>query len=101
MYELVILMTADIKNTVLSKDFIKGAVSRTIKSRIEEINQKLADIQSSMKYFEKKYGMNTEEFYKNFLTGSLGDDMDYFEWKASRDVFKELQDERKALFEAI
>ena len=66
MYEMVIQMTADIKNTELSKDFIKGAVSRTIKSRIEEINQKLADIQSSMKYFEKKYGMKTENSINNF-----------------------------------
>lgn len=32
-----------------------------------------------------------KEFYKKFLTGSLGDDMDFFEWKASRDVYKELQ----------
>lgn len=54
-----------------------------------------------MKYFEKKYGMKTEEFYKKFLAGSLGDDMDFFEWKASCDVYKELQEERKALFEAI
>ena len=99
--EQVIPMATNIKNTELSKDFIKGAVCRTIKSRIEEINQKLTDINSSMQYFEKKYGMKTEEFYKQFLTGSLGDDMDFFEWKASRDVVKELQEERKALFEAV
>jgi hypothetical protein len=101
LYELVIPMAADIKNTELSKDFVKGVVSRTIKSRIEEINQKLTDIYNSMKYFEEKYGMKTEEFYNKFLAGSLGDDMDFFEWKASRDVYKELQEERKALFEAI
>ena len=101
LYELVIPMTADIKNTELSKDFVKGVVSRTIKSRIEEINQKLTDIYTSMNYFEKKYGMKTEEFYKKFFAGSLGDDMDFFEWKASSEVYKELQEERKALFEAI
>lgn len=101
LYELVILMAADIKNTEISKDFVNGVVSRTIKSRIEEINQKLTDIYNSMKYFEKKYGMKTEVFYNKFLAGSLGDDMDFFEWKASSDVYKELQEERKALFEAI
>ena len=40
-----------------------------------------------MNYFEKKYGMKTEEFYKKFLAGSLGDDMDFFEWKASTAIF--------------
>ena len=101
LYELVIPMAADIKNAGLSKDFVNAVVSRTIKSRIEEITQKLTDLYNSMQYFEKKYGMKTEEFYKKFLTGSLGDDMDFFEWKASCEVYKELQEERKALFLAI
>ena len=94
-------MAADIKNAGLSKDFVKGVVSRKIKSRIAEINQKLIDLYNSMKYFEKKYGMKTEDFHKKFLTGSLGDDMDLFEWKASCEMYKELQEEKTALFEAI
>jgi len=72
LYELVIPMAADIKNAGLSKDFVNAVVSRTIKSRIEEINQKLTDLCKSTKYFEKKYGMKTEEFYKKFLRGHLG-----------------------------
>jgi RIO-like serine/threonine protein kinase len=94
-------MATDIKNTGLSKDFVKDVVMRTIKSKIEEINQKLTDINNITKYFEKKYGMNNEEFYKKFLEGSVGDDMDFFEWKASCDLHKELQEEKEALLEAI
>jgi len=55
LYELVIPMAADIKNAGLSKDFVEAVVSRTIKSRIEEITQKLTDLYNSMQYFEKKY----------------------------------------------
>jgi len=58
-------MATDIKNTGLSKDFVKGVENRTIKSRIAEINQKLIGLYNSMKYFEKKYRMKTEDFYKN------------------------------------
>lgn len=76
-------MAAEIKNAGIPKDLMKDVVIRTLKSRIEEINQKLNDIYASMKYFEKKYGMKTEEFYKKFLSGTLGDDMDFFKWKAS------------------
>lgn len=94
-------MAADIKNAGLSKDFVKSVVSRTIKSRIAEINQKLIDLYNSMKYFEKKYGMKTEDFHQKFLMGSLGDDMDLFEWKALCEMYKELQEEKTALFEAI
>ncbi len=59
---MVITMAAEIKNTGIPKDLVKNAVIRTLKSKVEEINQKLNDIYASMRYFEKKYGMKTEEF---------------------------------------
>ena len=31
----------------------------------------------------KKCGIETGEFYQNFLVGNQGDYMDFFEWKAS------------------
>ncbi len=54
-----------------------------------------------MDYFERKYGLNTDEFYSKFTEGTLGDDMDFFEWKASKEIYDELNGEKKALLEAI
>ncbi len=45
--------------------------------------------------------MKTEEFYKKFLNGMLEDDMDFFEWKASREICDELEEEKRMLLEAI
>jgi len=50
-------MAAEIKSAEIPTELVRDAVKRTLKSRIEEINQKLNDIYESMKYFEKKYGM--------------------------------------------
>lgn len=94
-------MAAEIKSAGIAKEMVKGVVTRTLKSRIEEINQKLNNVYENMKYFEKKYGMKTEEFYKKFVSGTLGDDMDFFEWKASSEIYTELKEEKKALVEAI
>lgn len=94
-------MAAEIKNSGIPKELVRDAVKRTLKSRIEEINQKSNDIYESIKYFEKKYGMKTEEFYKKFVRGDLGDDMDFFEWKASWEIFSELTTEKRALIEAV
>ncbi len=94
-------MASEVKNTGVPKDLVKDAVTRTLRSKIEELNQKLNDIYESMKYFERKYGMKTEEFYKKFTSGALGDDMDFFEWKASADIYNELKEEKKVLIEAI
>lgn len=90
-------MAAEIKNTQTHEDLVKSVVLRTLKSRVEEINQKLNDISASIKYFEKKYAMKTKEFHTKFTSGTLGDDMDFFEWKASAELYNELKEEKKVL----
>lgn len=57
-------MVLEVKNTDIPKDLVKDVVIRTLRSRVEEINQKLNDIYENMRYFERKYGMETEEFHK-------------------------------------
>ena len=94
-------MASEVKGIIVSNDLMKDAVIRTLRSRVEEINQKLSDIYESMRYFERKYGMNTEEFYKEFVDGELGDDMDFFEWKASAEIYGELKEEKRVLIGAI
>jgi hypothetical protein len=94
-------MVLEVKDTGIPKDLVKGVVIRTLRSRVEEINHKLGDIYNSMNYFERKYGMKTEEFYEKFVSGALGDDMDFFEWKASKEIHDELKEEKRVLTEVI
>lgn len=94
-------MVLEVKNTGISKDLVKDVVIRTLRSRVEEINQKLKDIYENMSYFERKYGMKTEEFYEKFVNEALGDEMDFFEWKASKELHDELKEEKSVLVEVI
>jgi len=94
-------MASEIKSITIPKEVIREAVFRTVRLRIEEINQKLSDIYTSMRYFEMKYGMDSEKFYNKFVSGSLGDEMDFFEWKASTEIYNELKEEKKVLIGAI
>lgn len=94
-------MVLEMKDTRIPPDVVKNVVIRTLKSKIEDINQKLNDIYNNIRYFEKKYGMKTEEFYKKFVNGILGDDMDLLEWKASTEIYNELKEEKRVLLEAI
>ena len=95
------IMASEIKNTAIMTDLLTDVVIRTIRSKIEEINQKINDIYENLRYFEKKYGMKSEEFYKKYMNGVLEDDMDFFEWKASAEIYNELKEEKKALIEAM
>ena len=94
-------MVLDVRSTAISKDLAKDVVIRTLRSRVEEINHKLKDIHVSISYFERKYGMKTDEFYEKFVSGVIGDDMDFFEWKASKEISDELKEEKRVLIEII
>jgi len=95
------IMASEIKNPVTMKDFLTDVAIRTLKSKIEEMSHKINDIHENLKYFEKKYAMKSEEFYKKYVDGTLGDDIDFLEWKVSTEIYNELKDEKKALIEAI
>jgi len=80
---------------------VKNAVMKTIQSRLEEINRESAEIVKNLEYFERKYSLKTDGFYEKFLKGELEDDMDFFEWKASKEIYDELRKQKDLLLEAI
>ena len=80
---------------------VKNAVIKTIRHRIEEINHELGEIVKNLEYFERKHGLKTDKFYEKFLKGEMGDDMDFFEWKASKEICDELNKEKELLLEAL
>lgn len=80
---------------------VKNAIMKTIQHRLEEINHDSAEIVQNLEYFERKYGLKTDGFYEKFLRGELEDDMDFFEWKASKEIYDELSKQKDLLLEAI
>lgn len=94
-------MSLEINNAYVSRELVKRTVLKTIRSKIEEINFKLIDTRKMLTYYEKKYGMQTDYFYERFIKGNLGDEQDFFEWKALKEIHDELIDEKKILLEAI
>ncbi|MGI9862252.1 hypothetical protein SDD30_12815 [Moorella naiadis] len=79
----------------------KKVVLKTIQAKVEEINHSLEELKKNLGYFEKKYGMSSQTFYQNFVQGSLSDEIDFFEWKATKDIFDELRIEKEALLEVL
>lgn len=94
-------MTLDVSDTALPEDQVKSAVIGALKNRILEIDTKLDELNLNLEYFQRKYNLESESFYQQFSTGSLGDDMDFQEWKASWEIYQELILEKKALLEAL
>ena len=57
------------------------------------------DLQDTLRQFETQYHLSSEEFYRRFQHGELGDEGDYFEWSACYDMYQTLSQRRKLLDE--
>lgn len=47
------------------------------------------ELKSRGRIFENKYNLSSDEFYKLFQEGKMGDEEDFFEWKALIEGMKE------------
>ena len=65
---------------------IDRTVAKLTAMEIARLENDLAQLTERLKVFEQRYGMSTEDFYQKFRAGELGDEMDFVEWSAFRDM---------------
>ena len=53
-------------------------ISYEIAKTIEESNE----LSAELKIYEQRLGMTSEDFFRKFNAGELGDSADFFEWSA-------------------
>jgi hypothetical protein len=82
----------------LELDRIIGQLLNVILARH---HQKLDIYNSDIEKFEKKYQLTSEQFEEQFNSGSLGDEMDFFEWfglcELRKDILTKIQKLEQAL----
>ncbi len=52
---------------------------------------------SKCKEFEDKYNLSSNEFYNLFQQGKMGDDQDFFEWKALIEGVREWEETKQEI----
>ena len=57
-------------------------------NRIDELRKRLTE---EVAEFEKKYAMNSDDFYRRYESGGLGDDTDFMEWSATIDMLNNVR----------
>lgn len=63
--------------------------------------QKLKVYDADLERFEKLYGMASNEFYQQFESGTLGDEMDFFEWSGLCELRQNLLTKIQQLEQAL
>ncbi|HOU15842.1 MAG TPA: hypothetical protein PKZ84_22285 [Anaerolineae bacterium] len=63
-------------------DVIDLTVDKMIALERERAERELKEFDIRLKAFEQHYQMRSEDFYRRFQQGQLGDSADFFEWSA-------------------
>lgn len=58
--------------------------------------QESYELHQQLQIFEQRYHISSEEFYRRFHAGELGDQADYFEWSAYCNMYNSV---KKRLYE--
>ncbi|MBD2175568.1 hypothetical protein H6F42_01380 [Pseudanabaena sp. FACHB-1998] len=56
-----------------------------------------SELQTKWQAYELQYHMASDTFYQRFNEGSLGDDMDYFEWSVFYELWQSVQERLQVL----
>jgi hypothetical protein len=79
------------------------AVKRQLISLIERENKichlAIHHLTEKCKVFEEKYKLPSWEFYELFQEGKMGDEQDFFEWKALIEGMKEWEQTKEGVKE--
>ncbi|MFB6159418.1 MAG: hypothetical protein ABEJ95_07245 [Candidatus Nanohalobium sp.] len=79
-----------------SLEVVRQSVSK--EKRI--VQRKIERYEKRVEEFEEEFDMDSEEFVEKFESGELGDDQEWFEWKANIQALKRLKERKQKLEKA-
>jgi hypothetical protein len=84
-----------LKDTYPDKAELDLVVGKLLEVALNQHRLRLERYERDLRDFEKRYGMESETFYRRFEAGELGDAMDFFEWaglyELRRDIIERIQ----------
>lgn len=75
---------------------VKGALENEMKI----INIGLKKTMESLRKLEDRFKLDSETFYRKYLTGEIGDNIEYIRWAGEIETLKRLEKNLKDLSEA-
>jgi len=78
-------------------DLIEQSLTKIINLELHHAKEQSDDLESKLLVFENQYQMDSEQFYQKFITGTLGDAIDFVEWSIFYEMWQAIQERIKLL----
>lgn len=73
------------------KKYIGSTINKMFKVELSMVKRELGKVEIVLSEFEKRHKMSSNNFYKKFNEGKLGDDREYIKWFAYKDTYNRLK----------
>lgn len=80
-------------------DLVDQSLDKIMALERAAAQRQLNDLQQRLQAFEARYQMPSEDFYRRFRAGELGDSVDFVEWSVFYEMWESVQ-ERLQILEA-
>ncbi len=80
-------------------DNVKNLIKSAIENEIRIIGFGVDKTKRKLEELERKYGIDSKEFYIKFNEGKMGDEMDFIRWAGEYETLKQLQQDYDDLIE--
>ena len=78
-------------------EVVDRVIDKLLATEIEQAWAERRDLEARLADYEKRYDMSSEEFYRRFRTGELGDEMDFVEWSVFYEMHQAILERLKVL----
>jgi len=78
---------------------VKSLVKSAVENELKFMGFGIAKTKKKLQELEKKFGMNSGNFYEKFNEGKMGDDLEYIRWAGEYETLQKLQRDHNDLLE--
>ena len=70
---------------------VKNLVKSAVENELKVIRFGIAKTKRKLEELEERFGMKSNDFYKNFNEGKMGDDLEHIRWAGEYETLDRLQ----------
>ncbi|MFB2921594.1 hypothetical protein [Aerosakkonema funiforme] len=80
-----------------ASDIIELSLDKIIAYEIANAQKEAAELQAELQAFEAQYKISSQDLYRSFRKGEMGDDVDFVEWSAFYQMWLSVQERLEIL----
>ena len=78
-------------------EVIDRAVDKLLATETEQALTERRDLEARLSAYERQFNLSSEEFYRRFRAGELGDGIDFVEWSVFYEMYRAILERLEVL----